>query len=311
MVFNMFSRRELRLLRAMHTLGTVTAAATSIDMTQPAASAMLRDLEIRLGVALFSREKRRLRMTPQGRTLMPEVLNALAALESADRLAADMRHGTLARLVVGAVAIAASSLLPAALKRMRDQHPSVAVTVRAGTALEIIDMAAEHRIDLGIIIGKVGDSHRVSSLKLASLSLYAVMREDHPWASRSDLCLADMVDQPLIVLADALPAGNATRGVFEAHGLPYRPVIEVMQSSAACALAAEGLGIAIVESLGAHYAARNGLVVQRLIALEDSALTLVWAPGQVLSPPAVCLQAGLVEAVVTTVGAYPPVRRDE
>ena len=147
----MLSRRELRLLRAMHTLGTVTAAASSINMTQPAASAMLRDLEIRLGVALFSREKRRLRMTPQGRTLMPEVLNALAALESADRLAQDIRHGTLARLVIGAVAIAASSLLPAALALVRQQHPSVAVTVRAGTALEIIDMAVEHRVDLGII----------------------------------------------------------------------------------------------------------------------------------------------------------------
>jgi DNA-binding transcriptional LysR family regulator len=284
----------------MHTLGTVTAAAASIDMTQPAASAMLRDLEIRLGVALFSREKRRLRMTAQGRTLMPEVLNALAALESADRLAADIRHGTMARLVIGAVAIAASSLLPAALARVRREHPPVAVTVRAGTALEIIDMAVEHRVDLGIIIGKVGDSHRVESLKLASLSLYAVMRGDHPWAGREDLTLADMAEQSLIVLADALPAGSATRGVFAAQGVPYRPVIEVMQSSAACALAAEGLGVAIVESLGAHYAARNGLVAICLMPLEDSALTLVWATGHVLSPPALCLHRSLS----LEVGAY-------
>lgn len=291
----MLSRRELRLLRAMHSEGTVTAAAASISMTQPAASAMLRDLEIRLGVALFSREKRRLRMSPQGRTLMPEVLNALAALESADRLAADIRHGTMARLVVGAVAIAASSLLPAALARVRKEHPSVAVTVRAGTALEIIDMALEHRVDMGIIIGKVADSHRVESLKLASLSLYAVMRGDHPCAMRDALSLEDMVDESLIVLADALPAGSATRQVFDAHSLPYRPVIEVMQSSAACALAAEGLGVAIVESLGAHYATRQGLVVRPLLALDDSALTLVWAPGMVPSPSALSLQQALVE----------------
>ncbi|QEI07163.1 LysR family transcriptional regulator [Pigmentiphaga aceris] len=293
----MLSRRELKLLRAMHTLGTVTAAAASIDMTQPAASAMLKDLEIRLGVALFSREKRRLRMTAQGRTLMPEVLNALAALESADRLANDMRHGTVARLVIGAVAIAASSLLPAALARVRAAHPSVAVTVRAGTALEIIDMAVEHRVDLGIIIGKVADNHRVTSLTLAPLSLYAVMREDHPWAGRVGLSLTDMADQTIIVLADALPAGSATRAAFDAQGVPYRTMVEVMQSSAACALAAEGLGVAIVESLGAHYATRVGLVAHKLVALENSALTLVWAPGHVLSAPAICFRDGVLEKV--------------
>ena len=69
-------------------------------------------------------------------------------------------------------------------------------------------MAVEHRVDLGIIIGKVGDSHRMSSWKLASLSLYAVMREDHPCALRMGLSLADMVDESVIALAEALPAGR-------------------------------------------------------------------------------------------------------
>lgn len=291
----MLNRRELLLLRAMYREDTVTAAAASINMTQPAASALLRDLETRLGFALFSRENRRLHLTSQGRALIPDVLNALAGMEAVDKLAVDIKQGALARLAVGAVAIAASSLLPPALASMRREHPSVAVTVRAGTALEIMEMAVDHRIDLGIIVGAPGDRDPVSSLKLASLSLHAVFRSDHPWAKTRTLGLQDVADAGPIVLAPALPAGRATVQAMKTRGLAYRPIIEVAQSSAACALAAQGLGVAIVETLGAHYAERQGLVSRHLLTLEDPFLALVWSRDRALSAPAQCLQAALAE----------------
>lgn len=291
----MLNRRELLLLRAMYRQDTVTAAAASVNMTQPAASALLRDMETRLGFALFSRENRRLHLTSQGRALIPEVLNALAGIEAVDRLAVDIRQGALARLDVGAVAIAASSLLPPALAGMRQAHPSVAVTVRAGIALEIIEMAVDHRIDLGIIIGAPSDIDRVSSLRLAPLSLHAVMARDHPWAKQPALTLEQVADAGPIVLAPALPAGRATRQALEARGLPYRPIIEVAQSSAACALAAQGLGVAIVESLGAQYAERQGLVARHLLPLKDPVLAVVWSKDRAMSAPAQLLQLGLAE----------------
>lgn len=299
----MLNRRELLLLRAMYRHDTVTAAAASVNMTQPAASALLRDMETRLGFALFSRENRRLHLTSQGRALIPEVLNALAGIEAVDRLAVDIRQGALARLDVGAVAIAASSLLPPALASMRQAHPSVAVTVRAGTALEIIEMAVDHRIDLGIIIGAPSDIDRVSSLRLVPLSLHAVMAQDHPWARQSTLTLEQVANAGPIVLAPALPAGRATRQALESRGLPYRPIIEVAQSSAACALAAQGLGVAIVESLGAQYAERQGLVARHLLSLEDPVLAVVWSKDRAMSGPAQLLQAGLAEQARLTTQA--------
>ncbi len=279
----------------MYRHGTVTAAAASINMTQPAASALLRDMEIRLGFTLFSRERRRLHLTSQGRALIPEVLNALASVEAVDRLAGDIRQGAQARLAVGAVAIAASSLLPAALSRMRPAHPGVAVTVRAGTALDIIEMAVDHRIDLGIIVGSLVDKHRVASRILAPLSLYAVMRPDHPWSGQRELTLDAVAKAGPIVLATALPAGRATRQAIEGQGLPYCPIIEVAQSSAACALAAQGLGIAIVEGLGARYAERQGLLARHLLAVQDLTLALVWPKDRAMSPAAECLQASLID----------------
>ncbi len=291
----MISRRELSLLRAMYECGTVTAAAAAAGMTQPAASALLRDMEVRLGFALFSREHRRLHLTSQGRALIPEVLNALAGIEAVDRLAGDIRQGAQTRLAVGAVAIAASSLLPTALADMRRAHPAVAVTVRAGTALDIIDMAVDHRIDLGLLIGSPEADDRVSAQPLGPLCLYAVMRRDHPWTRRKSLSLEMVAEAGPIVLATALPAGRATRLALDARGLPYRPIIEVAQSSAACALAAEGLGVAIVESLGAHYAQRQGLALRHLLDVDDPALALVWPRDRAMSAAAQCLRDALIE----------------
>ncbi|AOB31533.1 LysR family transcriptional regulator [Bordetella sp. H567] len=290
----MVTRRELALLRAMYQHETVTAAAASINMTQPAASALLRDLEIRLGFALFSRENRRLHLTSQGRALLPEVLNALAGIEAVDRRARDIRHGSTSRLAIGAVAISASSLFPAALARLRRMHPDVAVTVRSGTALEIIDMAVDHRVDLGIIIGS-GQDPRVDMRTLSKLSLFCIMRPDHPYAARKRLTLKEVAREQPIVLGTALPAGRATARALEAAGMAHMPTVEVMQSSAACALVGAGVGIGIVESLGAVYARRQGLAARRLMRVDDLALSLVWPRQRGMSQPAEDMKACLTD----------------
>ncbi|UYO93165.1 LysR family transcriptional regulator [Pollutimonas sp. M17] len=290
----MLSRRELTLLRAMYQCGTVTAAAASIHMTQPAASALLRTMETRLGFALFSRQNRRLQLTSQGRALIPDALNALAGMEAVDKLAGDIRQGSMSRLVIGAVAIAASSILPPALAVVRREHPGIAVTVRAGTAIEIIEMAVDQRIDLGIIVGTLVEKDRVASRALAPMSLYAVMSPTHAWADKPELSLKDVAHAGPIVLATTLPAGRVTRQAVEAARLPYQPIMEVGQSSAACALAAQGLGIAIVETLGARYAQRQGLIARHLLAAPEIGLGLVWSNDRILSQPAETLRAGLI-----------------
>lgn len=274
----MLSRRELLLLRAMYLHGTVTAASASIHISQPAASALLRDLETRLGFALFSRENRRLCLTSQGRALLPEVLHALSGMEAVDRLASDIRKGAADRLTIGAVAVVSSMLLPSALALVRKSFPKVAIAVRAGTALEIVDMAVDHRIDLGIIIVRTDTvSERVCRDRLRPLSLYAVVHKHHPLAqSERAITLASVAECGLIALSPALPAGLATLRAMETAGVEYRPFLEVSQSIAACELAAQCLGVAVVEALGAQYAQREGLVVKHLLTDEDAELALVF-----------------------------------
>lgn len=294
----MFNRRELTLLRAMYRHESVTAAAAAVHMSQPAASALLQDMESRVGFALFRREKRRLHLTSQGRSLIPEVLNALTGMESVDRLASDIRRGASDRLVVGAVAVASSMLLPQALVQVRRSFPSVTFTLRTGSALEIVEMAVDHRIDLGICIGPAGANDRVYKEMLAPISLYAVMPPDHARAHDAHLTLAETAALGLIVLSPALPAGAATRQALDMAGLRGEPLMEVAQSFTACELANVGLGVAIVESLGARYAQRLGMVAKPLMTIEDSALSIVAPRDRPLEGASLCLRDALREAFI-------------
>lgn len=294
----MMNRRELALLRAMYQHETVTAAAESVHMSQPAASALLRDLEARLGLTLFNRDNRRLRLTNQGRALIPEVLHALSAMDAVDRLALDLRRGALTRLTVGAVAVASTVILPQAVQRVLGLHPQLSLTVRSGGAIEIVDMAMKHEIDLGIVITESSaHSERIAHKQLANLCLYGVFHPTHPRSQNARaLSLKEAAALPLVTLSQALPAGRETLRAFAQAKLQYRPLIEVSQSTTACEMVASGVGVAVVESIGAIYASKLGLVTRPLHAPQEFTLSLVWPQDKPLTGPAQSL-ADALEAV--------------
>jgi len=298
----MLKPSELRLLHAMHLHPTLTMAAESIGMAQPAASALLRTLESRLGYPLYTRAYRRLEMTSRGRALLPEILNAYASLEALGRVARDIGDGGDRRLTLGVVAIAAASLLPEALTRLQHQFPGLNTTLRAGTTLEISDMAADQRIDVGIVIS-TPHTERVMARPLAKLGLHCIFPPGHPLAKLRAPSLEDVIRHPYVILGPALPAGLLTRQALAQCRQAPPPAAEVMQSATACALVSAGMGPGIVETLGALYAERQGLLSQRLdAAAEGLNLSVIWSRRRPLSP----LAEALIEEVTTDTAKYLP-----
>ena len=134
--------REMMLVWEVHRTGSVTAAADRVAMTQPSASAMLRALEERLGFALFERTKRRLSFTAKGRVLLPEIANALAAIDSVNRLTDRLRADAPDRVVIGSVATVAATLLPMGVEHLHQRLPGARISVRTAMSLEIERMVA-------------------------------------------------------------------------------------------------------------------------------------------------------------------------
>lgn len=286
----------MALLSAVGRTGSVTAAALAVGMSQPAASATLKALESQLGFSLFTRDRRRLALTASARALLPEITNALAALDSVARLSASLRTGGHRRLVVGTVPAAAASILPQAVQRLKSGHPDLAVILRAGMATEVMEMAIEQRIDLGIILGS-GASPHVGMRRLADPGLCCVMTRNHPLARRRRLTIRDVAAHPYVAHARHLPIGSLTAQHLEAAGLGFQPSVEVTQFSAACAFAEAGAGIAVLDSLSGIYARRHGLVVRPLDATGNLSFNLIWPTAKGLHG-AVRELADMLEATV-------------
>lgn len=286
------NKREMALFEAVGRTGSVTLAAAATGMSQPAASAMLKSLEDKLGFALFSREKRRLALTAEARMLLPEIVHALAAMDNAERVAASMRGGAQARLDVGAVAAVGASILPGAMAWLQAREPGVRVSVRTDMTLGVAGLAADQRIDIGIVIGSAALPN-VGQRTLARLTLQAVMPAGHALADRRRLALADLADMPYISLSRHLQVGALTARQFEQERLLFLPVIEVNQYSAACAFAERGLGVAILDSMSGLYARRHGLSVVPVDVEGGLDLSIVWPLNRGLGRVARQLEAGL------------------
>lgn len=297
---NMMRPREMALFAAVCRTGSVTQAAAATGLTQPAASSMLKALEDRIGTPLFTRQRRRLELTAPGRSLLPEVTHALAALDALDKMARSMGQGTGLQLVIGTVSATGASVMPQAIHALRQADPTRSVILRVGTAAEVIEMAIQQRIDLGVVLGSAVHEH-VGFRKAADLGLVCVVRKDHRWARRRSVSVADLASEPFIAHSRHLPVGALTAHMLETAGQAWAPAIEVVQFSAACALTDAGCGPCVLESLTGAYARRLGLVPVPIESEGSLSLNIVWPLSRGLSAAARLV----MDEVIRTVGGLP------
>src|SRR5436190_14207838 len=151
----MLSIRELEVFRHVMELGTVTAAAEVLHISQPAVSRSLQQAERRLGFPLFLRRKKRLLATAEARSLFPETVSAFAAFEVVQKRAADLRVGRAGGLNIAAISAFANALLPTAIARFCAPRPEVTIALLSMSALQVANHVANHQADLGFVIDSV------------------------------------------------------------------------------------------------------------------------------------------------------------
>lgn len=294
----------MQLLWELGRTGSVTRAADRVAMSQPAASALIRQLEDRLGFPLFAREKRRLAFTAKGRALLPEVANALAALDSLNRLAVTMRTDATPRVVIGSVASVAATILPMGVEALCLAIPGAAVTVRTSMSIEIANMVAEQRVDFGVVVGEItadGPGH----LQVAPLQLCCLVRPGHAFSTLKSINVAQIATQKYVALARQFKVGEATANQLESAGYSFAPAVEVMQFSTACAFVSAGWGVGILDSLSAKYASNFGLVSIPVEEDIDLGVSLLWSPNSSLGMYAKQFADGLTVALGTPSRANP------
>jgi DNA-binding transcriptional LysR family regulator len=247
--------------RRIMELGTITAAAQALHVSQPAVSRILQRAEQQLGFALFLRRNKRLLPTAEAQALFPETVAAFAALDTVQTRAVDLKTGQGGVLRIAAIAAFANAFLPVAIRRFRASRPNVVVSLQAMSALQVATTVAHHQADLGFIIDSMS-MPGISVGALCSSAFGCVMPRRHPLARKTTVTAADLAEETLVCLGRHLPLGNLAMRVFADADIPLRTAIEVSQSTVACALVRAGTGLALLDGLSLMGAPGNDLVLR-------------------------------------------------
>ena len=204
--------RQLELLAQLHEHASLRAAAAAMNITQPAATKLLREAELAAGGPLFERLPRGMRATAAGEIMMRQARTALAALERGREEIAALAEGAVGHISVGSMRGATSALLAPALAALHATRPRVRIQVLVDAAEILIPRLREARLD--IVLGSVPASLVGSDLEFEPLleePLAVVAGPHHALARRPRLQWADVLGCEWIVY----PQETALRPLFE------------------------------------------------------------------------------------------------
>ncbi|WP_432839728.1 LysR family transcriptional regulator [Dactylosporangium sp. CA-092794] len=281
------------LLLSVVRTGSVGAAAAAHGMSQPAASARLRQLERRLGVTLLHRSPRGSTLTEAGALVADWARVAVDAAAALAAGAAALRGTAESRLAVAASQTVAEYLLPAWLVALRRTSPELAVTLRAGNSAQVAAAVLAGRAGLGFIEGPDLPTG-LHAEAVAEDRLVVLVPPGHPWTRRRrGITPAELSGTPLV----AREAESGTRRALEAalreHGhTPAAPMLELSSTTAIKQAVAAGSGPAVLSSLAVTGELGTGALVAVPVAGLPLRRTLrmVWPTGQQLTGPARDLQ---------------------
>jgi len=286
----------MRYVVAVSETSNFTRAAERCHVVQSALSHQIKRLEDELGVALFARTSRRVRLTPAGEAFLPA---ARLCLESAERAVAEAAAtiGEIrGRLNVGVIPTVAAVDVPAALSELRRRHPHVRVGLRTGVSDELVADVIAGELDVAFVgLPSTRKPVGVQSLELAQERLVAVLPPDHPLASRKRLRLADLAEESTV----DFPYGSAGRAqtdqAFAQAGLSRDVAYEVGDVALMAGLIRCGLAIGFLPSPYVQIASDlDRLVAVNITDAPHRTEYVVWAsPGPTPATAAFLAAAGV------------------
>src|SRR5262249_37355403 len=146
---------HLAIFHAVAQTGSMTVGAERLDISQPAVSKQVRELESSLHVGLFDRVGRRIRLTQAGEILADYARRLFALAHEAEEAMAEVRAVRRGRLVIVASTTIGSYLLPAVVAEFWRRHPEVELLVHVENTERVQRRLADHELDVGLTEGFV------------------------------------------------------------------------------------------------------------------------------------------------------------
>src|SRR5665213_3440778 len=221
--------RRIRHLLAAVDEGSLTVAAQTLGISQPALSMSVKSLELELGVALLTRHRHGVRPTPYAEILVASARAIEGELGQAAMRLRQLKAATAGSVSVGCGPAESSRLMPMALVRLRRTHPHLRVVVEYGLNESMMPLVASGALAFALSSVPSQSSHAELDHQVLYVdSAVVVARSGHPLARRRSLTAADLAPWPWVLArrrASTQGQGARSAAVSErlrARGWPLR-----------------------------------------------------------------------------------------
>lgn len=243
--------RQIEVFRAVMLAGSVTGAAGMLHVSQPGISRMLAHIELQLGLRLFERSRGKLRPTPEAQALYAEVEQVYRGVQRIDDRARDLKDGGGLTLRVLASPSTALEVVPGAVAELAARYPTARIYMETQLVREMVGQLARGEADIAISTLPV-ESALLASQAVGSWNLACVFGAGHAFAARRSIGARELMQERLIAFSPDTPQGRLVQDWASEHAMQPRSQLEVRSGQVACALAAHGAGVAIVDDLTAR-----------------------------------------------------------
>lgn len=299
--------RHLAVFRAVMRTGSVSAAARTLNVSQPAVTKSLQAIEHEIGVPLFQRIKGRLQATPESALLMPMVDQVFRTIEDVERLAGEIAGAAVGRVAIATATTISTSVTAAAIARYRKKRPNVSIQVLALATRQVVEEVANNQVDIGLTDGASLEG-ALEAQELCRAYIGCVVPRDHPLARKKTVDLRDLVGEQIIAFHEHTVVGHEIRRQISALGLPITISIATNQSLVACLLTKQRIGIPLIDPFTMLSGLFPELIALPLTPLIEMRPRLVFPPNRPLSIAAQEFVQTVTETIADLVPTSPLLR---
>ncbi|MEU7144367.1 LysR family transcriptional regulator [Nocardia sp. NPDC046473] len=258
----------------------ISRAAAELRVAQPSISRTIARLEAELGVPLFDRQGRQIKLNRFGATFLRRISHALAEIDDARRELADA-----AGLAHGMVAVASETLLSLTefLPDFRARHPGVEIQLYQSTAERMTQQLAAREVDL-CLASQPLTGPGLRAVELFREPVLLAVPAAHALAGRSDVPVDALAGEPIVTTRPGYWQRALTDRLFAAAGLVPNVVVEGDELAAVQHLVGAGLGIGLIPAMSRRVAAYPAVGWARLSSPDSyRTLRIVWRDDAYLS----------------------------
>lgn len=282
----MLSLHKLEVFITVVEANSFSAAADRLYLTQSAVSQHMHDLESSLGVRLFERGPRGVRLTPAGERLRDYTRSILGLLAEAENAVADVSGMASGQMRLGATPGVSGYLLPGWIQVFRARFPRLLVSLTTGVTDEVAAGLLSRALDIGLIEGELMVHPGVRVLELEAVRQWVVVGRGHPWHGREVVRAAELTGQAFIMRPPQSQSRLWLNRVLAEQGVSPVVAAELDSVEAIKQAVITGMGIAVLPDYVVTREREQGLL--SLVAVSDApfqrSLKLAWDQSRPFTP---------------------------